>query len=438
MRLMIPMKAACSFIFVILSGCTDSAVPPSTPPNTNPPTTTPPGPIPLAPTNLIALATSENQINLQWVDNSTNEQGFKIERKSGGGVYAQIGTTQLNVTTFNNTGLAAGTNYSFRVLAFNSSGNSSTYSNEVSATTQVIPSLTTSGINTITLNTAVSGGVNVNDGGMPLSAKGLVWSISPMPDVSLSTKTNEGPGGSDFSSNIVQLQPNTVYYARAYATSLLGTGYGNEVSFTTLSNIIGEVSDVDGNVYRTALVGTQKFMIDNLKTTKYANGDPIPNVADDSSWAGLTTGAWCYFNNDSQHDNVYGKLYNWYVTVDPRGICPTGWRVPSNGEWQAMINEQGGDAVAGGKLKSLNSTWLPSPNSASTNESGFSAEPSGSRNTFGLFDGLRFYSVWWSTWMPNPPAGLDAFSRSVHYNSGIIQNDTNPKSVGNAIRCIKN
>ncbi len=91
------------------------------------------------------------------------------------------------------------------------------------------------------------------------------------------------------------------------------------------------------------------------------------------------------------------------MTVDPRGVCPTGWRVPGNGEWQSLINEQGGDAVAGGKLKSLTSNWFPSPNSGSTNESGFAAEPSGSRGAPGHFSGLRFYGVWWSTWMPNPP-----------------------------------
>ncbi len=218
-----------------------------------------------------------------WVDNSTSEQGFKIERKSSGGVYGQIGTTQANVITFNNTGLVAGTSYSFRVLAFNASGNSITYSNEASATTQAIPSLTTSAISAITINTATSGGANVNDGGLPLTEKGLVWSISTLPNVSLPTKTNEGPGGSNFASNIVQLQPNTQYFVRAYATSALGTGYGNEVSFTTLSNIIGQISDVDGNVYRIAMVGTQMFMIDNLRTTKFANGDIIPNVTDDSS-----------------------------------------------------------------------------------------------------------------------------------------------------------
>ena len=89
------------------------------------------------------------------------------------------------------------------------------------------------------------------------------------------------------------------------------------------------ITDVEGNQYATVIIGSQEWMAENLKTTKYANDEIIPNVTDDAQWSNLSTIAWAYFDNNSLYDNPYGKLYNWYVAADPRNVCPTGWHVPS-------------------------------------------------------------------------------------------------------------
>src|SRR5262245_15639657 len=99
------------------------------------------------------------------------------------------------------------------------------------------------------------------------------------------------------------------------------------------------------------VIGTQQWMAKNLDVAFYRNGDPIPKVNDGTAWANLTTGAWCYYNNDSTQSKKYGKLYNWYAVNDPRGLAPAGWHIPSDSEWTTMEKSLGGSLIAGGKLK---------------------------------------------------------------------------------------
>lgn len=192
--------------------------------------------IPLTPSNLTGEVASTTQINLQWVDRSTNETGFKIERKTGSGTFVVIGTNVTDVTTFNDTGLTPSTTYTYRVYSYNAVGNSLTYSNELTLTTRSIitlPTLTTTTVSSITYTTSVSGGTISSDGGASITERGVCWSTSPNPTISLSTKTTNGTGTGLFNSNITGLTPNTTYHVRAYATNSVGTAYGNELIFNT-------------------------------------------------------------------------------------------------------------------------------------------------------------------------------------------------------------
>jgi uncharacterized protein (TIGR02145 family) len=200
--------------------------------------------IPLAPTELKGTIISKDQVDLTWKDNSTNETGYKIERKTDSGNFTEIGSTATDVTIFSDKTVSLNTNYSYRVYSFNKVGKSIQYSNEVSIKTINLPTLTTYQISaiTFTLNgsnvNASSGGGITSDGGSAVTANGVVWDTSTNPTISLSTKTSDGTGNGAFKSSITGLKATTKYYVRAYATNAAGTGYGNELSFTTGAYII--------------------------------------------------------------------------------------------------------------------------------------------------------------------------------------------------------
>lgn len=218
------------------------------------------------------------------------------------------------------------------------------------------------------------------------------------------------------------------------------------LSFNMLAQTPGAgVTDIDGNQYTTVIIGTQEWLAENLKTTKYSNGDIIPNVTDNTQWSNLTTDAWSYFNNDSQYEIPYGKLYNWYTATDARNVCPTGWHVPANDEWSTLINyldpnANGGNFTpntAGGKMKSTGIQYWNSPNIDATNQSGFSSLPGGSRNYFGdgLSNYINFYSFYWTS---TDVSGIAGWSIRLNYSDGsamkIIDFD---KPCGLSIRCLK-
>ncbi|MBN2411185.1 fibrobacter succinogenes major paralogous domain-containing protein [candidate division KSB1 bacterium] len=143
-------------------------------------------------------------------------------------------------------------------------------------------------------------------------------------------------------------------------------------------------------------VGAQKWLAENLNVDHYRNGDPIPEVQDAEEWTKLTTGAWCYYENDPENGKVYGKLYNWYAVNDPRGLAPAGWHVPTIDEWQTLVDLLGGEDVAGGKLKEAGAAHWRSPNEGATNESGFTAWPGGWRYGYdGNFEDIGSHAVFW-------------------------------------------
>jgi len=287
------------------------------------------------PQNLAASTITSGQIDLTWTDNSTNETGFKIERKTPTDSYAVLVTVGQNITSFQDTGLTPTTEYTYRVYSFNTGGNSVTYSNEASST--------------------------------------------------------------------------------ALGSSMM---------------------DIDGNIYEVVVIGTQTWMSQNLKTTKYANGDPVPNVTDATQWGDLTTGGWVYYNNDPGFDIPYGRLYNYYAVMDSRKLCPAGWHAPSDSEWNVLENFLGGAAVAGGKMKEAGTTHWIAPNTGADNSSGFGAIPGGDRRgaTNALFEVQGALARHWTS---TEVDGLNAYGRDIENISTYLSSNQFGKTYGFSVRCIK-
>jgi uncharacterized protein (TIGR02145 family) len=211
-----------------------------------------------------------------------------------------------------------------------------------------------------------------------------------------------------------------------------------QIPLNTIDSITFTISNVgagvtfNGYTYSSIVLGNgQEWMAENLRTTSYANGDPIPNVTVNTQWQNLTTGAWAHYNNDSQYENPYGKLYNGYTVNDSRNVCPTGWHVPSDAEWTVLSDYLGGEAVAGGKMKSTGTQYWVSPNTDATNESGFSGLPGGSRLVNGSFGIIGFQGYWWSS------AENGTWTRSLFYNEGIVSRDSSGMIWGFSVRCLK-
>jgi uncharacterized protein (TIGR02145 family) len=297
----------------------------------------------------------------------------------------------------------------------NQQGNVDCPGSTVTLSVSTSVNITTTAVSELISSAATTGGNITNDGGNSVTQRGVCWSSSPNPTTN-DNITNNGNGLGSFTSNLSGLTANTTYYIRAYAINGVGTFYGNEISFTTLNNIIpsphtcgsenvhnpnltyGSMTDQDGNVYKTIVIGSQKWMAENLKTCHYRNGDIIPNLVGNFNWEYSNVGAFCWYNNDSASYNCpYGKLYNGYTISDPRNVCPIGWHVPAISEWTILSNYLGGSAVSGGKMKSSAIDYWLQPNINAENTSGFSGLPGGFRAYHGSFDTLNAGGFWWSS-----------------------------------------
>jgi len=298
----------------------------------------------------------------------------------------------------------------------------------------VLPVVTTAMIGSIQTNTVVAGGNVTDDGGTPVTSRGICWSNTPNPTIA-NNKTTDGSGIGIYTSSITGLIGDSTYYVRAYATNNVGTSYGAQVSFKTLQSQLQTVTDIDGNVYHAVIIGTQTWMVENLKTTKYRNGDIIQNLPSTSDWSYATTGAWCEYNNLSANGTKYGKLYNWYAVSDTRILAPVGWHVASDSEWTVLTNFLGGTDVAGGKLKEAGTTNWVNQNVGATNETKFTALPGGSRSyTDGTFFDIGRGSYWWTSTI------LDytyTWVRSMGSFSQGIGRTGSPKPNGLYVRCVK-
>ncbi len=221
------------------------------------------------------------------------------------------------------------------------------------------------------------------------------------------------------------------------ATDSSGSDEGNETV------TYGTMTDQDGNVYKTLTIGTQTWMAENLRTTKYSDDTIIPNVTENDKWEYLTTAAYCNYNNTSSTDTIetYGRLYNWYA-VNTGKLAPEGWHVATNEDWNTLATALGGVNVAGGKLKETGTAHWNSQSTGVTNEISFTALPGGYRKTEAVFVQIGYDGYWWC---PDEYYGIyntkhtniHARNRAVTYNSSVLISSYNYKSEGYSVRCVK-
>ena len=286
------------------------------------------------------------------------------------------------------------------------------------------PELTTNTVSNITPNAAKCGGNIISDGGSPIMARGVCWSTSQNPTIA-NSHTSDGTGMGYYSSKITGLNPQMTYYIRAYATNSKGySGYGTVISF------IAELLDADSNSYYTTTIGTQTWMTENLKTTKFNDGTPISNVIADTSWTSLTAPAYCVVST------MWRVLfYNWFA-VNTGRLCPIGWHVPTDSDWETLIIYLGGASVAGGKLKAMSDSYAywQIPNTGATDEVYFRATACGCRANNGTLYSLHETGYWWSD---NEYNTNSAWCQVMYYTSASIDRTYIDKKFGYSVRCIQ-
>ncbi|MFO7622059.1 MAG: fibrobacter succinogenes major paralogous domain-containing protein [Bacteroidales bacterium] len=287
------------------------------------------------------------------------------------------------------------------------------------------------GENSVTLNGTVNAGKEETE---------IVFEYGPTADYefSISSTPDVITGDEDVPVKVAlsDLAPGTLYYYRILAENSIGSTYGSELTFTTFIPAVfnpdvtyGSVTDEDGITYKTVEIGTQTWMAENLRTTKYNDGTPVPLVTDNTEWAALTTPGLSWYNNDT---DVYGALYNWYA-VNTGKLCPAGWHVPDDEEWSTLTSFLGGEAVAGSTLKEAGTLhWLP-PNAGATNETGFTALPGGYRSSAGTYTNIKRYAYWWSS---SQRTTNDAWFRDLSYGYNNADRTSSNKKGGFSVRCV--
>lgn len=324
--------------------------------------------------------------------------------------------------------------YHVRAYAENSVGIA--YGNDIDFVTNMAPpSVTTAQVSSIAGATATCGGNVTYDGGATITAKGVCWSTTPEPDTS-GPHTTDGTGAGIFTSAMTNLAPATIYYVRAYASNADWTVYGEQQTFRT------KLSDIEGNLYNTVLAGTKLWMAENLRTTKLNDNSQINEITDDALWVASTTPAFCWYDNNPLYKPTYGALYNWF-TANTGKLCPTGWHVPTDEEYNTLEIALGMSADQaeiwgwrgtdhGQKMKNQNG-WDEDGNG--TNTSGFSALPGGYR--FGA-DGRFFLQTtityWWSATEHDIDRG---WYRRLDSSSHQVYRASTSKKGGKYIRCVK-
>jgi uncharacterized protein (TIGR02145 family) len=194
------------------------------------------------------------------------------------------------------------------------------------------------------------------------------------------------------------------------------------------------VKDIEGNIYSTVRIGNQIWFFENLRSTKFNDGSPIPMVKEDNAWAALKTPAYCWLNNVEENKEEYGALYNWYA-VNTRKLCPKGWHVPTDDEWAAMVSSLGDPVLAGAKLKESDLGVWKNPEYVGTNEYGFTALPGGMRIYNGDFpDFSNNFAVWWSS---TSTRTTEAWNRGLYFNSSQVYRGRENVNSGFSVRCLK-
>jgi len=335
--------------------------------------------------------------------------------------------------------LTPNTVYYVRAYATNCLGTA--YGSEISFTTApiIIGTLITYLPTSISRTTAISGGDITLDGGGNITQRGVCWSTTPFPEItdSHTNYTNDGTGTGKFESTLTSLSPGTRYYLRAYAINIVGVAYGEQFDFHT------KIGDIQGNLYNTVTIGKQIWMTESLRTTKFNNNTAIPNITTPSGWVNLKGPGYCWYDNDIAYKPSFGALYSWY-TVNSSKLCPTGWHVPSNAEFDtlevylgvdpAQVNVWGWRGTDQGTQLKSTTGWDNGGNG--TNSSGFDGLAGGY-----LFAGngycfsINILTYWWTATEHDADRGW--YRRLDGTHSDIYKASTS-KNGGKYVRCIKN
>ncbi len=298
-----------------------------------------------------------------------------------------------------------------------------------------IAKIETGTVSGVTSSSCIASGTIIDAGGEPITEYGHCWSeeINPTIENDRYKFYNKSSAGR-FIGNINGLKANTKYYVRAYASSSKSTIYGGFRDFTTLSD--ETVSDIDGNIYSMVAIGTQVWMRENLKTTKFNNGDLIGTTTPANlNVSGETNPVYQWANNGEESNvDLYGRLYTWYTVTDARKLCPTGWHVPSREEWTTLVDNLGGAGIAGGKIKESGIIHWDSPNTDASNESGFTALPGGLRWANGTFWHMGGGGYLWSTSQYSPD---EAWYMYLFNNSTAVLEVFISKKNAYSVRCLK-
>jgi uncharacterized protein (TIGR02145 family) len=248
-------------------------------------------------------------------------------------------------------------------------------------------------------------------------------------------------GKVEFQNLRVSASGDTLYLTNGNFVIIPGISAANTGANTPPTSGYGpNITDIDGNTYKTIYIGSQQWMGENLKTTRYSDGTEIPNITDNTEWIYIRKGAYCIYDNDSKNNNIYGKLYNWYVTNTTangnKNVCPTGWHVPSDGDWTILTDYLGGDSISGGKMKEVANNLWGNQNTQSTNSSLFTALPSGFRfansNNFMLLGRNCF---WWSSSLTDQPDF--SWVRRIYSSENKLERYKDVIYYGFSIRCLK-
>jgi uncharacterized protein (TIGR02145 family) len=306
----------------------------------------------------------------------------------------------------------------------------------INATFIVYPTILTSPASIITSNSAMLNGEILNDAGNEIVAKGFYYGLDPNEVLNWDVIYSDSPSNI-FSAEATSLNYDTIYYFQAFVITGDSIYLGDTLEFITTSLCPSTIVDIDGNEYQIVQIDDQCWTKENLRTSKFADGSFITNILDHEEWYTATTPGWCNYGNILANDSVYGKLYNWFTVADPRNLCPFGWHVPTNDEWNSLSAFLGGWSSAGGKMKA-NYSWN-NPNIGATNESGFTALGGGNRKTYtnsngDTFDFIGFYGSWWSSTEAQPTVSF--YRNIVNTDDNLLPTSGDQKN-GLSVRCIK-
>lgn len=280
-------------------------------------------------------------------------------------------------------------------------------------------------INTATLQAVVNPNSNKTNIEFEYRIVGeTVWKIKT------SDKTISGNDSVSVEVEIENLKANTLYEYRVKTRNNSGENIGKTLTFETYA-----VADFDGNLYHTVTIGDQTWLRENLRTTHYANGEPIVNITKQEAWGDLTIGAYCYYNNDSEMGKIYGALYNWKAVNNEKDLI-IGWHVPTDKEWEKLILYLGGEKQAGPRVMENNYNRWKNLKISATNNSGFSVLPAGYRNAnSGEFEGLGNSVYFWSS---SPSLDTEVWIRRMYSMDSVFEKQSDGANPGFSVRCIAN